>query len=468
MKSRARIDIVVLILCTIALHIGIISNPGFFSHDEWGRLDFIRNYGLLDYLQRVAIPQPGPEFGYPVRPVGFIQQGLTSLWMQSAPFIPHLVDVLIHACAAVIVSWALVAVGVERWVALLAGALFSVSPLTTAATGWTGASFDQWYVLFACLACWATYSSFTFGLTWLRGAALLLASAGAILSKETAVALPVVVIMTMTIAYWQSRIDRRSILARAVPILILVILPIAAYLAVRFPALMVTLTGRGTASAYTPSVAGIGRNAIGFFVFPFLPTTGEMSVSGSLTKLAASSFVHLLLIGGIWIYYGFRYAAMYVAAYFIFLMPVLTLPNVSDHYLYGSAVPQSIALAFLFRAAWLRKQKMALMLVSGMVAVMSVYMVMIQYRLYADGVCQSTFYTSLDTRIAAAPGVEKIVISSDPFARQWVGLRAVYQRRPYDGEQGRPLVLFDIDPRAAALIGEEPLRLTMEPNCLLR
>jgi hypothetical protein len=51
--------------------------------------------------------RPGPEFGYPLRPLGFLEQGIAARWMQSAPWVSHLLSVVNHAVVALVFVWVL-------------------------------------------------------------------------------------------------------------------------------------------------------------------------------------------------------------------------------------------------------------------------------------------------------------------------------------------------------------------------
>ena len=69
----------VLLILVIALvtHLGILLNPGFHSHDEWDKFDHVQAYGLRHFIWWGRRLIPGPEFGFPIRPLGFVQQGIT-------------------------------------------------------------------------------------------------------------------------------------------------------------------------------------------------------------------------------------------------------------------------------------------------------------------------------------------------------------------------------------------------------
>lgn len=452
-----------LVILTIFFHIGIILNPGFYSHDEWDKFDYVQRLGLWPYIWQLMRIFPGPEFGYPVRPWGFAQQAISSVWMVTAPVIPHLIDVLIRAAAAVVIYLAIDNLGFGRRVAMAAGALFALSPLAVMATGWVGASFDQWYTLFTCLACWAACRAFVDGLTLWRAAGILAASFLAIVSKEAAIIVPVAVGLSLLALMTHRPFTWRQAVARGGTIVVLAAIPIIIYLAIRFPALLVTFSGQGVAS-YKPTSASILTNLFAYFALPFTPNASEDIIPrGRLGAMGAGAHVVLLL--GVWLYGGARLALIYLATYLLFVFPVMSLPSALSHYAYGSAVPQAIALAFVLREAWRRRHWLSLLLWVVLVSTATLTMALVQYRLYLDGHCQTTFFNSLDTRLAAAPGVGAAVIAAHPSSRAWVGLRAIHGRPRYSGQNGAPLVVFSTDARAESL--SDPLRVMFQPNCLV-
>lgn len=463
--------VLLLVAITIISHLGIVANPGFYSHDEWDKFDHVHARGLLDFIGAYGRVIAGAEFGFPVRPLGFIQQGISSIWMQTAPVIPHLFDVLLHATIAIVIFLALSGIASGPGMPLVASLVFTLSPLTTAATGWPAASFDQWYVLFVCLTCWIAYKCVASSVTPLRALGLLASAGGAILSKETAVILPAAVVLTMSIAFMLKPRDRAFPFASAALVIVLVTLPLAAYLTVRWPALQATLAGRSHA-AYTPSLGSIRENLLAYFVFPFLPSKGEMAAPVMANTIAVSlaAALHLLLIAGVWLYAGFRYAVIYILAYIMFIAPVLTLSQPAAHYIYGSAVPQAIALGFVLHRSWQLKHRAVWLAGAVGLLVMITHMLLIQQRLYRDGVCQTAFFTSLDARLSAQPNpqAQLVVISPEPKSRPWVGRRALHDRVRFSGREGHPLVLFQGDPRVATSTVAEPLRLTMGPLCRVR
>jgi hypothetical protein len=56
---------------------------------------------LWSYIGKFGILRESASFGTPVRPLGFIQQGLTAYWMNSASQLAYLFDVMLHALLAI-------------------------------------------------------------------------------------------------------------------------------------------------------------------------------------------------------------------------------------------------------------------------------------------------------------------------------------------------------------------------------
>jgi len=191
-----------LVALTLAAHAVILAATGFYANDEWQKFDHLRLHGFADFVRAYGTIRPGPEFGYPMRPLGFLEQGFAAQWMQSAPWAAHLVGVLNHALVGLTFVWVLRRAGVAAATAGLAGVFFILSPLTTMATGWPAASFDQLYILFLLVAAAAIVKLPAGGLSPARAAWLLLATTAALLAKEKAlVAAGVVLLIGLMIRY---------------------------------------------------------------------------------------------------------------------------------------------------------------------------------------------------------------------------------------------------------------------------
>jgi hypothetical protein len=456
-----------LVALTLAAHAIIVAAPGFYANDEWQKFDHLRLHGVEDFARAYGTLRPGPEFGYPVRPLGFLQQGVAAQWMQSAPWASHLVGVINHALVALTFVWVLRRAGVAGATAGLAGAFFVLSPLTTLATGWLAASFDQLYILFLLFAAAAIVKLPAGGLSSARAAWLLLATTAALLAKETAIVAPGVVLLT---AFAMRSANPAGFSWRPYgAAFVITLLPVVAYLLFRAPAITASLAGHADV-AYTPDSRYAPHNAWRFFAFPFRVKLVEMSaaVFRSPWQPMAAATAHLLLIAAVGRLFGARFAWAYVAGYFVFLLPVLMLPNPGGHCLYGAALAMSLALAATLAQSWAtRRYGLAVLVLAGAGALLA-HDVVIQRHLYAVGQCQSRFLASVDTLLATSP--DRIVVVPEPDAAAFmrIAIRAVSAREAYEID-GRPLVAFDApDQEVEAPPGNGGLRVRMTAACVLR
>ncbi len=296
----------------------------------------------------------------------------------------------------------------------------------------------------------------------------MLATTAALLSKETAVVAPGGVLLLGYLA-WAAN-PRQFSWRPFAAALVLVLIPIVAYLLFRAPAITNSIAGNAT-DVYTPSLSNIPSNAFRYFVYPFRLNLFELSdgVFGSLWQPMGAAFVHLLLVGTLYRLYGLAFAFAYLAGYFLFLVPVLPLPAASAHYLYGSGLAMSLALAtVMVRLLVERRTSMAMLLVACVVALYA-HNLSIQARVYETGVCQSRFLESIDALIADDAGAagRPIRVVPDLDAPAHVAIRAVFARGRYRAN-GAALVTFeragDANPASTS---QGTIRVRMTKACTL-
>jgi hypothetical protein len=364
--------------------------------------------------------------------------------------------------------WVLRRAHVPVATATLAGALFIVSPLTTMATGWIAASFDQLYVLFLLLVAAMVVPLPAKGVSLRRGAAIALATVGALLSKETAIVAPGVVLLLAYLA-WAANPAQFSWRPFGAALLF-VLIPTAAYLLFRAPSIADSIAGNAT-ETYIPDLANIPINALRFFAFPFRLRLFEMSESvfRSPWQPAGAVLVHLLLVGAVYRLFGAAFAIAYLAGYFLFEAPILALPKPGPHYLYGAGLAMSLALAaVLVRLLTERRRHLAAFVVVGVIALYAHDLTM-QMRLYESGLCQSRFLDSVDALLArdrpAGPGTLLVVPAEGASLR--VAIRAVSNRERYVAN-GIPVVTFEhADDAGPAPPRQGRLRARMTTACTL-
>jgi hypothetical protein len=177
---------------------------------------------------------------------------------------------------------------------------------------------------------------------------------------------------------------------------------------------------------------------------------------------------HLLLIVAVRRMFGSRFAWAYVAGYFLFLLPVLSLPNPGVHCLYGAALAMSLAMAaVLAKARATRRYGLATLVLAGAGALL-IHNIVIQRQLFDTGQCQARFLESVDATLAATPAGIVVVAEPDAAAFARIAIRAVSAREAYE-TSGRPVVAFDAPGQlVSASPGKDALRMRMTATCSLR
>ncbi len=429
----------ILVLFILISHVIILWTPGFFNDEEWWAFDYIRENGLSSYIQRYALTIPDFRHGFSdsLRPVLYLHLGLAAVWMRSAPLVSHMMSVLVHALACILLVRVLVMLGAAPALAYLSGAFFSLSPLTTTSVGWIGGNMDLWYIVFALLFCILLLNVAKRGLTLRSACGIVVCSGLAILSKENALLLPGAMLLLVLVTRRAS--PRNHIHLRDSLIGVsLSMVPMCVFLIIRMSALVVSLSGHDH-PAYTPDVANVARNAVYYFAYPFLYNLHELInvVFVGPGGLVLALVAHVALVVGIDRCFGRLFAVLYLCGYFLFLLPIIALPNIQDHYLYASGIFMSIALAALIVRGW-TKWKAFLACWITMILVLFVHSILNQIALYRNGSCEVAFLDSLDAIISASTNgkTKKFAIVSEPGALEHVGRRAIWGRRGYDGSRG--------------------------------
>jgi hypothetical protein len=471
---KPAVTCVALVALTLVAHAIVLATPGFYGNDEWQKFDHIRLHGFWDYMQAYVALRPGPEFGFPLRPVGFLQQGAAALWMQTAPFASHLVSVVNHAVVVVAFVWVARRARVPAGAAVLAGALFAVSPLATMATGWTAASFDQLYVLFLLFAAAAVLRASDEGMSLRSAACVLLATVAALLAKETAVVAPLLVLL---LGYLVRGTTPGDFSWRPFGIaFVITLIVVAAYLLFRAPAITTSFGGHSTPE-YTPDLANVPINAWRLFTYPFRVKLVEISaaVYSSPWQPLAACAIHLALVVAVGASFGWHVALAYVAAYLLFLLPVLALPNPGTQCLYGAGLAMSLAIAATLVRLLATRRRVAVACLLLAAGALVAHTLAIQRHLYAWGDCQTRFLVSLDALLSQHPGTARIIVASDPGAPMRVGIRAVGAREAYVHD-GQPIVVFgeltqlrtQQSPQLSAQPDDGVIRARMAATCALR
>jgi len=383
------LGVVLIYLCSFAFLFLLIANPGYYSHDELQRYDFFIQHGFRAYLEAYSTLHVGSGFGFPVRPFSFFVQGLQNFALRDYPVFVHLSAVLVTATVASLYFRLCTAFGLSRRLALASALIFLASPLSALATGWSAALMDQWYVLFGLLALLATkrlLDGASSGFAEL--AAIFACSVLALLSKETAIVLPALLAAFVVQDRHRLR-ERRFWLAFAAWSL-----PVVAYAAFRFVAIKSSFA-TGDANPYAASVAEIPSSLFVYFAYPFHPLITEAGtwVFQSRTALTLAVGFHILVVALVWRVASLRMALAYLAGYFVFLFPVLFIAIKGSHYLYGSSLVLSLAVAFLATCA--NPAGRLVGFVAG--ALLVAHSAVLQTQIYRDGSCMNRLADSVES-----------------------------------------------------------------------
>jgi hypothetical protein len=402
----------------------LIANPGYFSHDEWQKVDDLIRHGFAGYVQLYGHIEPGTGFGTPVRPVAFIVQGVHSLMFEKYPVGVHLMSALNTVGVGLLLYTLCLRFGLPRSTAMCAGLIFIVNPMTTLATGWPAALMDQLYVTFGLL-------TFMVADQHVRAArpkpwaylAVPVLGMLAVLSKETGVIMPAMLLLT-----WFTTTDIRQRWKRWLSIGMAWGLPILAYMAFRAGAINQSFQS-GPADPYAASFRHIPDNLYVYFLYPFFPSMGEASVwvFKSTGALLTAFFAHVALVLMVGLRWGWRRAAAYLAGYFVCLLPVMFIPIKGAHYLFGSALALSVAVAALLTypsvARWVRTAAWLLLVT------LLLHAWQFQLELYRTGHCMHRVAHSLEVLHKANGAPQHVRFDADPGAPTHVLLRLITGRQ---------------------------------------
>ena len=182
-----RLGALALLLVLVALQWLLVSNPGFFSHDElqWGARADVP--GLAD-IRWVAWTDVG---NFQWRPLTFNLWQLLSHLLFGNPQAMHLAWVLMGSAVALMLGGLLMRLGADTWVARGAVLAFALGPYPAYVHGWVATLADLLWVAaglgLAHVLVWLRWRGAS---PWLPGLAAFAFTAAALMAKEAALAIP--------------------------------------------------------------------------------------------------------------------------------------------------------------------------------------------------------------------------------------------------------------------------------------
>ena len=257
--------------------------PGYFSGDElqWGHY----GSGLLADLPWV----PFSDYRvFQYRPLTFNLWLLISHFLFEHPRAFHALWALLGVGNAALLWKLLRAYGTRNSVAVPAALVFLSFPYAVYVHAWVATLADLLWVACGMLGAWLACANARH-----LGVMIPLLTALALLSKESAIVLPVVYLLLG----WGCADQRRPLLIAATAAAV----PVAFYLAVRLPYVLDTSI---TTTGYAIDVGRLPMNILAYHLFPFVP--GPLEVNGAFERwsvpklVAVALFVGTLLASALW------------------------------------------------------------------------------------------------------------------------------------------------------------------------
>jgi hypothetical protein len=443
----------------------LIANPGLYSHDELSAVEEVRQRGIFGYAWHYTADLSSRSFGAPYAPLGRLALGGLAAAYAWAPWLCHVLDVVLHVLAALAVAL-LADQLLGRRAARVAGCLFVVSPLATLAVGWTGAVYDRLFSLFAFLAmaCFVRYLRCPRLRLLLTMSVLVFAAA---LSKQTAMGVPVALMGVSLMALHVNRgVAPRTHMRRAVTGIVVSGLAYLPFLALRWNALVGTLTGDSTGAdgAYRLHPGLIPQRLAVFAAYPFLPHLLEAGnfVFYSRAVLVSAVLIHAALIALAARRIGVAWATGYVLLYGAFLLPVLAIPNLNSQYLYAAALPLALLLAMLLGQVSRERRRLPSLSASAaglLAAVLFAHHVANANAIYRVGQCQRRLLDSLEV-IAASDRDGTVAVRPDAGSPSYVVLNAMVGGRHLGGRRVVNVVVLPV-------AGGPPAEARFSASCLV-
>lgn len=390
------------------------ANPGYFSHDELQKYDHVLRYGFDHYISTYVKIKQTAAFGSPVRPFSFFIQGVLALFMDKYPVLVHLFAVMTHA----IVGCLLYAVAnrfcKSKSLSLTIAIIFVLNPLTVLATGWSAALMDRCYILFGlitllCAEKFIRQNASALSLVW-----ICLWSTMSILSKETAMILPglLLLIIATDLSSIKSKRFWYAGIAWSIPILL--------FMAYRLPSVIASF-GAPSVADYKASITNVPDGLFIYIAYPFIYNLTEANNWVFISSLGmwAGVFIHLLVVYFVGVKVGVRASIVYILMYLLFVAPVLLIPIKGAHYMYGSSLVLSAGLGVILSS---KVDKYYIGRVFGSVAllILLVHTMVLQNFVYTQGSCMNKAMISTEAMYLANGRPAAVDFQAEPGAPNYI------------------------------------------------
>ncbi|HGY5297545.1 TPA: hypothetical protein ACNU26_002825 [Aeromonas salmonicida] len=423
-SSDARASCIIFII-GIFFSLGIIMNPGYFSHDEisWGlKAIGSNNFNFSHVLSY-------DNFHY--RPLNFNLWLLLSHYFFDFPQLFHLIILSWGLANSIIFYLVLIRLDFERSSALIAAIVSTIMPSIVFVNGWIGTIADiAW--LFFCLISFLTYIIFRGVIGYFSSLLLFIM---ALMFKETAVVYPGIVFIYLV----YERFSSKRTLAYFFSISAIFII----YIFLRYQFLF-----SKDISGYNTSIYNIPERLLEYFIYPFL--WGDIEIHGMLSTYSKLNLALAFLFHCLFIillcekrFIGYFY---YLSLYFVTSVPMLMLSTSLPHYMYGAGFTMAISFSLLLkRGGGYKYFSCALLLL------IFIHSVNVQMNFIKTGSFQNKMYTSIYSIIKESVGENNKVVDrcyliyAEVGTPVWIAMRALYNINEINGIDisGNKIRLYD-------------------------
>ena len=373
-------NLLFLAILAFLFNIGLVMNPGYFSHDElgWGYKTFERSlsdipwYNILEYK----------EFHY--RPLNFNLWLFLSYYFFDTPQLFHLVLLTLGLVNSYLL-YLILREEINHKTSLAAFFVSMIFPSTCFVNGWIGTIADiMWLQL--CLISVLLFQKARKSNNKKALAVSLLTYSTSLLFKETAVVFPGIIFLYIYYKnYGIAPPKIKKIPSTDIILFLFSTTIVLAYLLLRLEYLFPSKGGYGS------SFANIPIRSAEYFTYPFLVTAMEIYgiwQQKSNLALGLSIALNTLLLFSSCGRDPYK-ICFYILCYFVSIVPMLILDSGAPHYMYGTGFFLAIVLSHHIVSTGIKK-KIGLILTAFLLA----HTAFIQITYFDYGRMQSNFFAS--------------------------------------------------------------------------
>lgn len=401
---------VLVFAAAVILQLPLIFNPGYFSHDElqWAVWSGVSDFSKLPWLSWVDYQ------AYQYRPITFNLWLVVSYFLFDLPYLFHTFLVFWGALNAFLLFHIARRLQLSSLMAFGAVMVFVMSPFAMYVHGWVGTMADM--LVMSCILAMIliTMCRPAFSLVLIS---VFLLTCVALLSKESAVAIPAI----FSVIWWFSSYKKQWLVATLVAGVMTVI-----YLTLRLPVLM----QQPEQTHYTLSYLSPPIRWLEYQLYWVMPNLGEP------VALLDLGWKKIVLFAGIIGVFWFvlwqthrKLALLFLLGSLATLSPVLPIASSSAQYgyLFAAWSVVVVALAWKYASVW-RKRFFVLMtclsVLHGLVIVLMMHHV---------GQIQAVFSPALAEVFVNHRSDEPVLLGFSPRARQWIFRRLTHNIKSYQG-----------------------------------